>query len=102
MHTVTLDGREYRLRCDINAYEEIIGRYGSMAGAVQQSEDELKNLERIKFLMAVLVNEQYYYDGTPERVTEKEIAARMMPGDYTKVMTAVISCVNDAFAPKNG
>lgn len=101
MHTVTLDGREYRLRCDINAYEEIIGRYGTMTEAVKQSEDEMKNLERIKFLLAVMINEQHYYDGTPERVTEKEIAARMMPGDYTKALTAVISCANEAFAPKN-
>ena len=101
MNTVTLDGKEFRIRCDVNAYEEILEKYGSLGEALKQSENEKENLERIKFVLAVLINEQLYCDGSAERLTEKEVGAMILPGEYARTVAAVYACVNAAFTIKN-
>jgi cell division protein ZapA (FtsZ GTPase activity inhibitor) len=101
MNTVTLDGKEYRIRCDVNAYEEILEKYGSLSEALKQSENEKENLERLKFVLAVMINEQLYCDGAQERVTEKEVGSKILPGEYAKTVAAVYGCVNAAFTIKN-
>ena len=57
MYTVTIGGCEIGLRCDLNAYEEIVEKYGSIEEAVKISEDTKDNIKRLKFLTAIFANE---------------------------------------------
>lgn len=98
MHTVTLDGKEYILRCDVNAYEEIVGKYGDLREAVNMDTGEM---EKLKFLTALFINEHNYFTGDTERFTEKQIGAMMMPHERAAVYRVIMETVNDAFAPKN-
>lgn len=98
MHAVTIGGVEYCLRCDVNAYEEIVGKYGDLKEALNM---ESGDVGKLKFLTALFINEHNYFIDSPERVTEKQIGARMMPHERAAVYTAIMETVNDAFAPKN-
>lgn len=98
MHTVTIGGKEYVFRCDVNAYEEIIGKYGDLKEAVNMETGET---EKLKFLTALFINEHNYFTGNSERVTEKQVGAMMLPFERAGVYKAIMETVNDAFAPKN-
>jgi len=77
MYTVTIGGCEIGLRCDLNAYEEIVEKYGSIEEAVKISEDTKDNIKRLKFLTAIFANEHNAFIGDSRRFTETEIG-RMM------------------------
>ena len=101
MQTVEIGGNEYILRCDLNAYEEILGRYGDLPAATSMGEDERENMAKIKFLAATFINAHNAFCRKPERVTEKGVGALILPGERTKVFLALIETINEAFAPKN-
>ena len=101
MQTVEIGGQEYVLRCDLNAYEEIIERYGDLAMATAMTDDERENMGKLKFLVATFINEHYAFCRKSERVTEAEVGRMMLPGERSKVFRRVIETINEAFAPKN-
>lgn len=101
MQTVMIGGNEYALRCDLNAYEEILGRYGSIEEAVKVGDDTAENLQRIKFLTAVFMSEHNAFVGDHKRFTEAEIGRMMVPGEQNAVYRKLIETINEAFAPKN-
>lgn len=101
MQTIEIGGAEYILRCDLNAYEEIIGRYGDLHAAAAMGEDEIENMAKLKFLTATLINAHNAFCGKQERVTEKSVGRMILPGERTKVFNALIETINEAFAPKN-
>ena len=101
MQTVEIGGQEYVLRCDLNAYEEIIERYGDLPTATAMGDDERENMEKLKFLLATFINEHYAFCRKSERVTETDVGRMMMPGERAKVFRKLIETINEAFAPKN-
>ena len=101
MQTVEIGGQEYVLRCDLNAYEEIIERYGDLPTATAMGDDERENMGKLKFLLATFINEHYAFCRKPERVTEADVGRMMMPGERAKVFRKLIEAINEAFAPKN-
>lgn len=98
MNTITLEGKEYILRCDLNAYEEIAAKYGDIDTAANLKDD---TTGKMKALLTILINEHYYYVGAAERITEKQIGAMLTPGDTARVYKALMETINEAFAPKN-
>ncbi len=101
MQTVEIGGTEYILRCDLNAYEEIIEKYGDLPTATAIGENELENMEKLKFLTATFINEHYAFCRKQERVTEAEVGRMILPGERAKVFRKLIETINEAFAPKN-
>lgn len=101
MHTVVIDGNEYILRCDLNAYEEILEKYGGVDEAVKIVDEEKENLKRLKFLSALLVNEHNAYTGDKTRYTETQMGQMIRPNERNTVYKAVLDAITDAFAPKN-
>ena len=97
MQVVLLDGKEYRLRCDINALEELEKKYGSLK-AVYEAMD---TLDGTKEVLAVMVNEQFYYDGNAERVTAGYLGARMTLPELKPVREAIFREFTDCIQPKN-
>lgn len=97
MQIVNIDGREYRLRCDINALEEMEKLYGDLKSVY----DAMTKLSGIKAVLAVMINEQFYYDGNPERVTAGQLGARMKMTDLVPVREAVAKEFMDCVHPKN-
>lgn len=97
MHTVTLEGKEYILRCDLNVAEQIEEKFGSL-GELQKNSGSAAAL---KFLTAAMINEQYKYTGSSERVTEDFVGARLTLADRVPVMNAVLACLGGSIAPKN-
>jgi hypothetical protein len=101
MQTVKIDGGEIALRCDINTYEEILGRFGSIETAIRLEEDEVENLRKVRYLVTLFANEHNAYVGSSERFTETEIGRRILPGERTAVYRKIIETIQEAFAPKN-
>lgn len=97
MHTVTLDGKEYTLRCDLNVAEQIEEKYGSLGGLQKQN----GSASALKFLTAAMINEHYKYTGSSERVTEDFVGARLTMADRVPVMNAVLACLGESITPKN-
>ena len=97
MNTITLDGREYILRCELNVIELIEARYGSI-GAVYEKSGEISC---IKFLAAAMINENFYAIGSPERITEGMIGAKMTAADIVPVMREMIAALTECVSPKN-
>ena len=97
MYTVTLDGKEYLLRCDLNVAEQIEEKYGSLSGLQKQN----GSAAALKFLTAAMINEHYKYAGSPDRVTEDFVGARLTMADRVPVMNAVLACLGENIAPKN-
>lgn len=101
MYTVTIGGCEIGLRCDINAYEEIVEKYGSIEEAVKVSDNTLDNIKRLKTLTVIFANEHNAFNGDSKRFTETEIGRMMRPGEQNTVYKKLIETINEAFAPKN-
>lgn len=101
MHTVNIGGTEYGIRCDINAYEEILERYGDLSSAVKMEEDEKENMRKLKFLAAIFMNEHNAAENNPVRYTETDVGRMMLPGERTAVYRSIVETINEAFAPKN-
>ena len=97
MHTITLEGKEYILRCDLNVAEQIEERFGSL-GELQKNSGSASAL---KFLTAAMINEHYKYTGSSERVTEEFVGARLTLADRVSAMNAVLACLGGSIAPKN-
>ena len=97
MHTVTLDWKEYTLRCDLNVAEQIEEKYGSLGGLQKQN----GSASALKFLTAAMINEHYKYTGSPDRVTEDFVGARLTMADRVPVMNAVLACLGESITPKN-
>lgn len=97
MHTVTLDGKEYILRCDLNVAEQIEEKYGSLTGLQKQN----GSAAALKFLTAAMINENYKYTGSPDRVTEDFVGARLTMADRVPVMNTVLECLGESITPKN-
>lgn len=97
MHTITLDGREYILRCDLNVIEEIEKKYGSI-GVVYEKSGEISC---VKFLVAVMINEHFYAIGSAERVTEGRVGVFMTAADMIPVMRVVLNALGECVTPKN-
>lgn len=97
MHTVTLDGKEYILRCDLNVAEQIEEKYGSLTGLQKQN----GSAAALKFLTAAMINEHYKYTGSPDRVTEDFVGARLTMADRLPVMNTVLACLGESITPKN-
>lgn len=97
MHTVTLDGKEYILRCDLNVAEQIEEKYGSLTGLRKQN----GSAAVLKFLTAAMINEHYKYTGSPDRVTEDFVGARLTMADRVPVMNTVLVCLGESITPKN-
>lgn len=99
MHTVKIDGMEYILRCDLNAYEEIVSKYGDLRTATTITEEDAA--KKVVYLLTTLINEHYQYIGEKELLTEKRVSRMLYPGDVTRVHETIMAEINDAFAPKN-
>ena len=99
MHTVTLDGKEYILRCDVNAYEEIVAKHGDIKTATNIQDGDAAG--KVVFLLTTLINEHLMYLGERELLTEKRVSMLLYPRDVSKVYEAVMEEINEAFAPKN-
>lgn len=99
MHTVTIDGKEYILRCDLNAYEEIVAKYGDLRTATTITEEDAA--EKVVYLLTTLINEHHQYIGEKELLTEKMVSRMLYPVDVMRVYEAIMTEINDAFAPKN-
>lgn len=97
MHTVTLEGKEYILRCDLNVAEQIEEKYGSLTGLQKQN----GSAAALKFLTAAMINEHYKYTGSPDRVTEDFVGARLTMADRVPVMNTVLACLGESITPKN-
>lgn len=100
MHTITIDGTEYILRCDINAYEEIVGKYGDLKTATEIAGRDDAH-KKLVFLLTTLINEHRLYTGERELLTGKRVSMMLLPGDVNRAYIAVMEAINDAFAPKN-
>ncbi len=99
MKSITIDGQEYILRCDLNAYEEIVAKYGDLKTATSVTEEDVK--EKVVYLLTTLINEHYLYVGEKNFLTEKRVSMMLFPSDVMRAHEAVIEAINDAFAPKN-
>lgn len=97
MNTITLEGREYILRCDLNVIELVEAKYGSV-GAVYEKHGEISC---IKFMTAAMINEHFYAVHSPERVTENEVGAKMKASDIVSVMRVVLAALTECVTPKN-
>lgn len=97
MNTIILEGREYILRCDLNVVEKIEGRYGS----IDAMYEETGKIPCVRFLVAEMVNEHFYFVKSPERITETMAGALMTSGDMVAVMRAVLAEISDCVTPKN-
>mgnify|MGYP006926995826 CR=1 FL=1 len=96
MNVLTLDGKEYILRADINVFEYIYKTYGSL----DKFEKKL-DITVIKDIAAVMINEHFAFIGTPERVTENFVGARIMPRDFEGVAKTVLAELIDSIKSKN-
>lgn len=97
MHTVTIDGKEYILRCDLNVVEQIEEKLGSLDEARRKS----GSANVLKFLLAAMINEHFNYTGSPERITENFVGTHMTIADRVPAMNAVIACFSESFESKN-
>lgn len=97
MNTITLEGREYILRCDLNVVELIEEKYGSIDAVYEKTGE----IPCVRFLVAAMVNEHFYFTRSPERITETMAGALMTSGDLMPVMRAVLSELRDCVTPKN-
>ena len=95
MHTITLDGREYVLRCDLNVVEKMNEKYGDI------SEFKACDIADVKEAAALMINEHFYYTGSAETVTPNYIGARINAGDYRKLCEAVFGALNEGMTAKN-
>lgn len=96
MNVLMLDGKEYILRADINVFEHIYKKYGSL----EEFEEKL-DITVIKDIVAVMINEHFAFIGTPERVTENFVGARIMPRDFEDVTKTVLGELIDSIKSKN-
>lgn len=96
MHTITLDGHEYILRCDLNVIEKIHAKYGNSLEEFSKA-----GAEGIKTTVAWMINEQNLYTGSRETVTPEWVGARIMPHELKKIAAGVVSCISDSITPKN-
>lgn len=96
MHTVQLDGTEYILRCDLNVIEKIEEKYETVAHMI----DSANSLVATKFMIAEMINEHFYYAGTPERVTEDFVGARLTMAEMETAVTAALACLTDCVCKK--
>lgn len=99
MKSITIDGQEYILRCDLNAYEEIVAKYGDLKAATSVTEEDVA--EKVVYLLTTLINEHYLYVGEKNLLTEKKVSMMLFPSDVMRAHEAVMGAINDAFAPKN-
>ncbi len=97
MNTITLEGREYMLRCDLNVVELIEERYGSIDAVYEKTGE----ISCVRFLVAAMVNENFYFTRSPERLTETMAGALMRSGDMMPVMRSVLAELRDCVTPKN-
>lgn len=97
MRTITLEGHEYILRCDLNAVEEIEHKYGSI-GVVYEKNNEISC---VKFLTALMINEHFYAIGSAERITEGKVGTLMTAADIIPVMREVLGALTECVTPKN-
>lgn len=97
MNTITLDGREFILRCDLNVVEMIEDKYGGIDAVYEKTGE----IPCVRFLVAAMVNEHFYYTKSPERVTETGVGAMMTSGDMVPVMRSVLAELRDCVTPKN-
>lgn len=96
MHTITLDGKEYIIRCDLNVIEKIYGKYNNSLETFLES-----GIEGIKAAVAWMINEHNIYIGNHENVTPEWVGARIIPHEYSKIAASVIACISDSITPKN-
>lgn len=97
MHTITLEGVEYILRCDLNVVEMIEARYGSIEAVYEK----VGEIACVKFLVSAMINEHFYAAKSPERLSEGMVGAKMSAGDVIPVMREVLAALNDCVTPKN-
>lgn len=95
MHTIRLDEREYILRCDLNVIEKINDQYGDI------SELNTMNISEIKEMVAMMINEHFYYIGSDETVTPKFVGSRIRGGGYKDLCEAIFGELNDCIKSKN-
>jgi hypothetical protein len=95
MNTISLDGKEYILRCDINVLEQINTKYATPEKLLE------KGIEGIKDVTAWMVNEHYYYIGERERVTPEFVGSRLKYAEYSDVCKAVIAELAECMKVKN-
>lgn len=89
MNTLTLGGKEYILRCDLNVIDQIERRFASvdacrkiaMAGA-------LGSAAAVKFLTAEMINEAFAAAGDSSRVTEEQVG-RELGGNLAPILTVL-------------
>lgn len=98
MRTITIGGKEYGARCDLNVLEKIGERYGGM-DALQA---ELGSIKAVKFLCCEMINEDNYARGEKERITEGFVGANLTMAEFVGAAQAVLECLTDCLAPKNG
>ena len=97
MNTITLEGREYMLRCDLNVVEQIEAKYGT----IQAAYEKCGEIASIKFLTALMINEHFYATGSPERITEGAVGAKMSVADAPPVVREVLAALTECVTPKN-
>lgn len=97
MHTVTIGGKEYILRCDMNVVEQVEEKLGSIEEAKRKS----GSANVLKFLVTAMINEHFNFVGSPERITENFVGAHMMVSDRIPAMSAVVACFAESFESKN-
>lgn len=96
MNVLTLDGKEYILRADINVFEHIYKTYGSL----EEFEKKL-DITVVKDIATVMINEHFAFIGIPERVTENFVGARIMPRDFEDITKTVLRELIDSIKSKN-
>ena len=98
MYTVTLSGKEYELRCDLNVIEAIEERFGSI-GAIYET---IGSAKTVRWLVTEMINEAYAVRGSETRMTEREIGGQMLASDIIPAMQPVIDALNACVSPKKG
>lgn len=86
--TVIINGTEYTLRCDLNVIEKIEEEYGTVAELIQKVD-----VKAVKFLVAVMINEHYYYIGDNRRITADKIGAEASMADFAALSKTAIDCL---------
>lgn len=98
MHTITLDGQEYILKCDVNVIEQIEDKYGD----VRKAFEKVGEIADTKELAAMMINEQFYFARSPERVTPQWVGSRINDtAAFAGIVREILAALNECIAPKN-
>ena len=86
---VRVNGKLYRLRFDMYAFEQVEEQFGGLRQAFSAMSGNGKILQTVKKLFAILANSQRNMDGMPEDVTGEEIGQHESISKLKEIATAI-------------